>query len=113
MALMPLVSRALFSVVEAAQALDHLSPEGRGRIASPDAIRVRDISSIPSAWRDPSPEAQRRLRVRGLSTHSESKKCPSPGSHLAMRSDLFPPGRGDPELAQLRRQKIEREKPRA
>src|SRR4051812_28734783 len=35
----------------------HLSPKGRGRIASSDAIRVRGPSASPGVWRDPSPEA--------------------------------------------------------
>src|SRR4051812_3590511 len=49
-------------------------------------------------------EAQRRLRVRGLSTHSDSRIDPSPGSYLAMRSDLSPPGRGENLLTDSRRE---------
>src|SRR5206468_3913641 len=48
------------------------------------------------------PERQRRLRVRGLSTRSYSPRSPSPGSHLAMRSDLSPAGRGDPNVMATR-----------
>jgi hypothetical protein len=46
--------------------LSYLSPQGRGRIASPDAIRVRGLSASQSVWRVPSPEACATLRLRPL-----------------------------------------------
>src|ERR1700754_493473 len=41
------------------------------------------------------PERQRRLRVRGLSVHSDSRIDASPAPHLTMRVDLSPAGRGE------------------
>jgi hypothetical protein len=46
--------------------------------------------------------ARRRLRVRGFSTHSYSRKVPSPAAHLTMRVDLSPAGRGEKEPLQLK-----------
>src|SRR4051794_21476417 len=48
------------------------------------------------------PERQRRLRVRGFSTHTDLRKSPSPAAHLTMRVDLSPPGRGEKEVRKCR-----------
>src|SRR5882762_9792614 len=44
-----------------------LSPQGRGRIASTDAIRVRGLSASPSVWRNPHPKPSRSLSSGGAS----------------------------------------------
>src|SRR5579871_3363605 len=67
------VSRSGGDVESRAVAACVTSPEGRGRIASPDAIRVR--VQVP-----------------------RSSCGPSPGLRCA-QSDLSPPGRGDRVLA--------------
>jgi hypothetical protein len=38
--------------------------------------------------------------VWGLSTHSDSRRVPSPAAHLTMRVDLSPAGRGEKEPLQ-------------
>jgi hypothetical protein len=52
------------------------------------------FSPLPGGERS-KPERQRRLRVRGLSTHSDSRIGPSPDAQLAVRVDLYPAGRGE------------------
>src|SRR4051794_7218624 len=59
------------------------------------------LSSPLSAGERSKPERQRRLRVRGLSTRSDSRIGRSPGSYLAMRSDLSPTGRGESQPPQI------------
>jgi hypothetical protein len=46
--------------------------------------------------------AQRRLRVRGVSTELDSRKGPSPAAHLTMRVDLSPAGRGELSVVAIR-----------
>jgi hypothetical protein len=59
------------------------------------------FSPLPAGERS-KPERQRRLRVRGLSTHADSRIGPSPAAHLTMRVDLSPAGRGELSIVAIR-----------
>jgi hypothetical protein len=59
---------------------------------------VNSFTPLPKGERS-KPERQRRLRVRGLSTHADSRIGPSPAAHLTMRGDLSPAGRGKLSVA--------------
>jgi hypothetical protein len=62
-------------------------------------ITATVIPPLPAGERS-KPERQRRLRVRGVSTHLDSRTGPSPAAHLAMRVDLSPAGRGKKKALQ-------------